>query len=230
MKINKTTSLITSTLIILAIITASCGKKKETKKEPTLEEKLIGTWQIVINPSRTLTFKKQGKCLAKDEAHNNKNNKSVKEGTWKITNDKKISITIDDELLTATFDADDSSILRVQANGKHNTVFTLKKRTDSNTPLKLSKKEKQLLITKAEKKTIERQNRNTCIYNLKHIAGSKALAMLDKDLPDDTVLQEKEIAPYLKEGALPKCPSGGTYSINRGNQDPTCSCKGHELK
>jgi len=37
------------------------------------------------------------------------------------------------------------------------------------------------------------------------------------------------LAPYLKDGVMPVCPDGGTYSINAAGEPPTCSVPGHVL-
>ena len=38
-----------------------------------------------------------------------------------------------------------------------------------------------------------------------------------------------DIGTYLRSNLYPHCPSGGTYTINPANTDPTCSIAGHVL-
>jgi len=218
MKIIKPASLITSTLIFLVIITASCGKKKE----PTLKDKLIGTWEMVIKPNILMIFHEDGTITVIE-------NKNKDKGKWEITENKNINITIKDEKVTGTLEPNGDSIFRIKDDKKGST-FTFKKRTNPNIPLNLSQRGQKLLINKTEKKAIMQQNRNNCIHNLKCISAAKAQAMIENNLPDNAIIKEADITPYLNTEALPKCPSGGTYNINRGNQDPTCTFNNHELK
>lgn len=73
--------------------------------------------------------------------------------------------------------------------------------------------------------------RNSCIANLKILAEAKrSWAALTK--PESTVAaQPADLAPYLKQGQLPVCPTGGTYTLGAVNEPPRCSHadKGHAL-
>ncbi|MFM8469344.1 MAG: hypothetical protein ACKODH_05155 [Limisphaerales bacterium] len=72
---------------------------------------------------------------------------------------------------------------------------------------------------------------NACVANLKQIAEAKrSWAALTK--PEASVTAKPaDLAPYLKQGQLPVCPTGGTYTLGAVNEPPRCSLahKGHAL-
>ena len=73
---------------------------------------------------------------------------------------------------------------------------------------------------------------NSCINNLRMLDSVKQQLALEKQLPVGTVVEPKQIQPFLGrdgKGVFPKCPQGGTYSLNPIGQLPTCSIKGHVL-
>jgi hypothetical protein len=70
----------------------------------------------------------------------------------------------------------------------------------------------------------------TCLSNLRRIDDAKQAWAEDNNEPDNAVPKAADLLRYLKGGALPVCPSGGTYSINAVNEVPTCSYPGHVLK
>jgi len=62
---------------------------------------------------------------------------------------------------------------------------------------------------------------NSCIANLKAIQGAKEQALMaGKSFAEmsDLVGPDK----YLR--TMPKCPSGGTYTVGGANMNPTCNC------
>jgi hypothetical protein len=71
--------------------------------------------------------------------------------------------------------------------------------------------------------------KKTCLNNLRLIDDAKQQWATDLDKPDTAVPSEKDLAPYLKHGVLPVCPSGGIYLINAVEDLPTCSVAGHVL-
>lgn len=74
-------------------------------------------------------------------------------------------------------------------------------------------------------------DRNSCITNLKQIAEAKrSWAALTKP-ETSTAPQPSDLAPYLKQGLMPLCPAGGTYTLGAVNEPPRCSHadKGHVL-
>jgi hypothetical protein len=74
--------------------------------------------------------------------------------------------------------------------------------------------------------------RNACINNLRQIDAAKNEWALEKGKPNGTPVTEDDIKPYIKldaNGNFPKCPAGGTYTIGKVGEKPTCSIPGHEL-
>jgi hypothetical protein len=67
---------------------------------------------------------------------------------------------------------------------------------------------------------------NTCINNLRWIDAAKNQWASENRKTNGAVVLENDIKPYLKldsKGNLPKCPSGGTYTIGKVGEPPTCS-------
>ena len=73
--------------------------------------------------------------------------------------------------------------------------------------------------------------RNSCIAYLKQIDGAKAQWASEKKPEASVVPQLSDLALYLKQGQLPICPTGGTYTLGAVNEPPRCShaAKGHTL-
>ncbi|HEY5233841.1 MAG TPA: hypothetical protein VIK35_09945 [Verrucomicrobiae bacterium] len=71
--------------------------------------------------------------------------------------------------------------------------------------------------------------RNACINNLRQIDGAKNEFVLEKGKATGYVVTEADITPYIRGGVLPKCPSGGTYTIGKVGEKPTCSTAEHFL-
>jgi prepilin-type N-terminal cleavage/methylation domain-containing protein len=71
--------------------------------------------------------------------------------------------------------------------------------------------------------------KNTCIANLKQIDGaSQSWALENKKSSTDTIALT-DAASYLKGGATPECPAGGTYATTTVSASPTCTVAGHTL-
>jgi prepilin-type N-terminal cleavage/methylation domain-containing protein len=70
---------------------------------------------------------------------------------------------------------------------------------------------------------------NTCIENLRLISSSKHQWALENGKTDTAVPSSTDISTYLGSYVYPHCPSGGTYSINAVNTEPTCNITGHIL-
>ena len=81
--------------------------------------------------------------------------------------------------------------------------------------------------TQAQKKAA--QNRDTCIKNLKDIDAAKQKWALVNNKTDVDIPTERDLLPYLSNGAMPVCPGGGTYSINAVGLPPTCSIAGQAV-
>ena len=71
--------------------------------------------------------------------------------------------------------------------------------------------------------------RNACITNLKLIDAAKLQWALLNNKAEDAIPTAQDLLPYFKDGVIPVCPSGGTYTINAVGQAPTCSIPGHAL-
>ncbi|HXR04250.1 MAG TPA: hypothetical protein VN836_06035 [Verrucomicrobiae bacterium] len=69
-------------------------------------------------------------------------------------------------------------------------------------------------------------NANGCINNLRQIDAAKNEWAVENKKTNGTAVTESDIKPYIKldtNGNLPKCPSGGTYTIGKIGEPPTCS-------
>jgi outer membrane lipoprotein-sorting protein len=80
--------------------------------------------------------------------------------------------------------------------------------------------------------SVEVSQRNACINNLRQIDAAKNQWALENNKKAGTIVTEDDIKPYIKldaDGNLPKCPSGGTYTIGKVGEKPTCSTAGHFL-
>lgn len=63
----------------------------------------------------------------------------------------------------------------------------------------------------------------TCAMNIEAIESAKQMWMLEAKKGDNDTATESDLAPILKNGVFPTCPSGGTYTINANNVRATCS-------
>jgi hypothetical protein len=68
---------------------------------------------------------------------------------------------------------------------------------------------------------------NACINNLRQIDAAAQQFALEKNLKTgDKINFPDDLTPYIKlnsQGKIPSCPQGGTYSIKRIGDIPTCS-------
>lgn len=74
--------------------------------------------------------------------------------------------------------------------------------------------------------------RNTCVANLKQLAAAKSQWATQAKPESNTTPEPSDLAPFLKGGLLPACPTGGTYTLGAVNEPPRCSHadKGHKLE
>ncbi|MFQ5952554.1 MAG: type II secretion system protein [Candidatus Omnitrophota bacterium] len=71
-------------------------------------------------------------------------------------------------------------------------------------------------------------HQNACIHNLKAMDEAKDMwALMEGKVSADTPSWGDLITEYIKK--TPSCPDGGTYSINRVDEYPTCTTTDHEL-
>ncbi len=68
-----------------------------------------------------------------------------------------------------------------------------------------------------------------CINNLRQIDGAMQQWALQNKKDTNAVPRVEDIVAYLKDGAIPKCPAGGTYMLNSAGTVPTCTIPGHAL-
>ena len=66
---------------------------------------------------------------------------------------------------------------------------------------------------------------NTCLNNMRHITAGIWATGLAKGVSNGAVVPVEEVVPYLKNG-LPKCPSGGRYTIPVMGDEARCSMHG----
>jgi general secretion pathway protein G len=70
---------------------------------------------------------------------------------------------------------------------------------------------------------------NACINNLRQIDAAKNEWALEHDSKSNDIrpyIERERNNPFIKldaKGNLPKCPSGGIYSIGKIGEPPTCS-------
>jgi hypothetical protein len=78
----------------------------------------------------------------------------------------------------------------------------------------------------------QNRQRNACINYLRQFDAAKNQWALEKGKKNGDAVTEADIKPYLKldaQGNLPKCPGGGTYTLGKVGEKPTCSIPGHAL-
>lgn len=76
-------------------------------------------------------------------------------------------------------------------------------------------------------KARETSRTKSCIANLKQIDAAKEQDAMDHNIAEGGAAAN--YLDYIKGGALPTCPSGGTYTVGAIGTDPTCSIAGHVL-
>lgn len=67
---------------------------------------------------------------------------------------------------------------------------------------------------------------NACVNNLRLIASAKDQWALERHKTTNDLPKWDDLRPYVGFGPnnlLPRCPSGGTYTIGRVGDAPTCS-------
>jgi hypothetical protein len=67
---------------------------------------------------------------------------------------------------------------------------------------------------------------NACINNMRQIEAAKNEWALENGISNDVTVTENDITPYIQlnsNSSIPPCPSGGTYTIGKVRDLPTCS-------
>jgi hypothetical protein len=71
---------------------------------------------------------------------------------------------------------------------------------------------------------------NACVNNLRYIDGATQQWALENHKTTNDVPSWEDVRPYLsRDGKIPTCPHGGTYTLGRLDKPPTCSYPGHSL-
>ncbi len=73
------------------------------------------------------------------------------------------------------------------------------------------------------------QAATVCLNNLRQIDGAKQQWALENNKDVNAIPTEKEIATYVKDGLISKCPAGGSYTLSSVGAVPTCTIPGHAL-
>ena len=132
------------------------------------------------------------------------------------------------QILTNKLNTLQTAILPVweadQSNAQHLAAARLAIQLQQDHLQQLQSENEQ--ITDASRAVIAQK---TCINNLRLIDDAKQQWASENGAPNSAVPTQKDLLPYLKNNVFPDCPAGGTYSINRVDQVPTCSFPGHVL-
>lgn len=73
-----------------------------------------------------------------------------------------------------------------------------------------------------------RPNKNVCMANLRTMAGAKETWAAENRKGTNSVPTTDDLfGPILYIKEIPRCPFGGTYTLNAVNQKPTCSIPDH---
>lgn len=75
--------------------------------------------------------------------------------------------------------------------------------------------------------TPEQAQANACLNLLRQLAGAKEQWALEKQKPAGAQPTFEEVVAYFKDGVLPACPAGGSFTLNVVGMAPTCSAPGH---
>lgn len=65
---------------------------------------------------------------------------------------------------------------------------------------------------------------NACINNLRQIEAAKEQWALEQKKASGDAAEEVGIVQYIKGGKVPRCPNGGTYTLNAIGTNAECSC------
>ena len=79
-------------------------------------------------------------------------------------------------------------------------------------------------------KARETAQKMSCINNLREIDSAKTSWATENRKGQGAVPTASDLAPYLKDGVLPKCLAGGDYTINAAGEKATCSIPKHAIE
>ena len=69
---------------------------------------------------------------------------------------------------------------------------------------------------------------NACKSNLRTIEFAIQQWALEKRKRDDSEVSLEDLESYMKDG-IPRCPSGGEYTLTTVEEKPTCNVGGHTI-
>lgn len=69
-----------------------------------------------------------------------------------------------------------------------------------------------------------------CVNNLRQIDAAKLQWAREKQKQPTDIPTESDLAPYLKDGHMPKCPAGGDYKIDAAGEKASCSISTHKVE
>ena len=69
---------------------------------------------------------------------------------------------------------------------------------------------------------------NACKANLRPIEFAIQQWALEKRKRDDSEVSLEDLESYMKDG-IPRCPSGGEYTLTTVEEKPTCNVGGHTI-
>ena len=134
------------------------------------------------------------------------------------------SLRKQNDVLTAKVNALQQNLDHLQMESQQ-TVQHLTKARDA-----LAMQQEHLEQIQAEQqRAATAANARLCISNLRQIDAAKLQWALDKNKGATDVPTVQDLTPYLKDGVLPVCPEGGTYTINAAGELPTCTIPNHVL-
>ena len=69
---------------------------------------------------------------------------------------------------------------------------------------------------------------NACKANLRTLEFAIQQWALEKRKRDDSEVSLEDLESYMKDG-IPRCPSGGEYTLTTVEEKPTCNVGGHTI-
>ena len=67
-----------------------------------------------------------------------------------------------------------------------------------------------------------------CKSNLRAIEGAIVQWSVEKRKSDDSEVSLEDLESYMRDG-IPRCPSGGEYTLGTVEEKPTCNVGGHTI-
>jgi prepilin-type N-terminal cleavage/methylation domain-containing protein len=67
-----------------------------------------------------------------------------------------------------------------------------------------------------------------CKSNLRAIEGAIVQWSVEKRKSDDSEVSLEDLESYMRDG-IPRCPSGGEYTLGTVEEKPTCNVSGHTI-